>query len=61
MVGEYLRLAVPGAGHICLEWWCFEIQTLLAARLGTTVLAAHTIIFNSTAVFYMMSPPPPTP
>jgi len=53
-MSEYLHLAVPGAGQICLEWWCFEIQTLLSAQLGTTVLAAQTVMFNSTAIFYMM-------
>ena len=43
-VPAFLRLAVPGAGMICLEWWCFELMTLLSASLGTRVVAAQTVM-----------------
>jgi len=42
-VPAYLKLAVPGAGMICLEWWAFEIMTLVSTRLGTHVVAAQTV------------------
>ena len=42
-VPDYLKLAVPGAGMICLEWWAFEIMTLVSTRLGTHVVAAQTV------------------
>eukprot|EP00960_Hanusia_phi_P018445 543942-Hanusia_phi.AAC.1 len=55
------RLTLPAAGMICLEWWCFEIVTLLAAQLGTTVIAAQTIMFNTTALFFMVACPLASP
>lgn len=42
-VDDFLRIAVPSAGCICLEWWCFEI----------TVVAAQTIMFNTAACTYL--------
>ena len=44
----FLKLAVPGAGMICLEWWCFELMTLLSSSLGTHVVAAQTVMFSTT-------------
>ncbi|XP_004299024.1 PREDICTED: MATE efflux family protein 9-like [Fragaria vesca subsp. vesca] len=43
-IGEFLRFAIPSAIMICLEWWSFELLTLLAGflpnpRLETSVLS----------------------
>jgi len=53
-IPAFLKLAVPGAGMICLEWWCFEIMTLLSASLGTSIVAAQTVMFSTTAIFFMV-------
>ncbi|RDY01668.1 Protein DETOXIFICATION 12, partial [Mucuna pruriens] len=29
-IGEFFRFAIPSAGMICLEWWSFELLTLLS-------------------------------
>lgn len=52
-IPDYLRIALPSAGSICLEWWCFEIITLFSGSLGTSVIAAQTILFNTTACTYL--------
>jgi MATE family multidrug resistance protein len=51
---EYLRIALPSCGMICLEWWCFEIMTLASGRLGTAAVAAQSVMFNTNAVAYMI-------
>ncbi|KAK7343444.1 hypothetical protein VNO77_12194 [Canavalia gladiata] len=43
-IGEFLRLGIPSAGMICLEWWSFELLTLLSGllpnpQLETSVLS----------------------
>jgi Na+-driven multidrug efflux pump len=50
----YLRLALPGAAHICLEWWGFEVLMLLTGRLGATVSAAQTVVFNTISLLFMI-------
>lgn len=32
-MGEFFRYAIPSAGMICLEWWSFELLTLLSGLL----------------------------
>jgi len=49
---EYLRVALPSCGMMCLEWWCFEGVTLISGRLGTTVVAAQSVMFTTTAIVY---------
>ena len=31
--GAFMKLALPGMFMVCLEWWCFEIGTLLSGEL----------------------------
>ncbi|XP_050225624.1 protein DETOXIFICATION 14-like [Mercurialis annua] len=43
-IGEFVRLAIPSAVMICLEWWSFELLTMLSGllpnpRLETSVLS----------------------
>jgi MATE family multidrug resistance protein len=39
-----LNLAIPGVLMVEAEWLAFEVLTLLSARLGTTVMAAQSIL-----------------
>jgi MATE family multidrug resistance protein len=50
----YLKLALPGAAHICLEWWGFEVLMLLTGQLGATVSAAQTVVFNTISLLFMI-------
>src|SRR5690606_30409000 len=42
--GVFVRLAIPGMAMICIEWWSFEVSSLLSGLLGTAELAAQGII-----------------
>ncbi|XP_020593392.1 protein DETOXIFICATION 14-like [Phalaenopsis equestris] len=53
-INEFLRLAVPSAVMMCLEWWSFELLVLLSGllpnpRLETSVLS---ICLTSIVVLY---------
>ncbi|KAI1000560.1 putative transporter [Podosphaera aphanis] len=43
----FARLAVLGVVHVGTEWWAFEIVALVAGRLGTTPLAAQSVIMTT--------------
>eukprot|EP00698_Gefionella_okellyi_P023939 TRINITY_DN830_c0_g1_i1.p1 TRINITY_DN830_c0_g1~~TRINITY_DN830_c0_g1_i1.p1 ORF type:complete len:482 (+),score=95.33 TRINITY_DN830_c0_g1_i1:202-1647(+) len=51
---EFLRLGIPGALMICLEWWCFELSALLAGLISVTSLAAQTLLMNAFAFVFML-------
>jgi len=43
---EYLKLGIPGAFMVCLEWWNFEVTVLEAGYLGANSIDAHVIFLN---------------
>ena len=49
---EFMRVALPSCGMICLEWWCLEIVTLASAQLGTAAVAAQVVLFNTNCIAY---------
>jgi MATE family multidrug resistance protein len=53
-VGPLLKLAVPSCLGICLEWWWYEIVTLLAGYLPnpTLAVAATGILIQTTSMMY---------
>lgn len=51
---EILRLGVPVGVQVSLEAWAFSSAALLAGRLGSEALAAHTIVLNMAALSFMM-------
>ncbi|CAH1421815.1 unnamed protein product [Lactuca virosa] len=53
-VGPLLRLAVPSCMGICLEWWWYEIVTVLAGYLANPQLtvAATGILIQTTSLMY---------
>ncbi|XP_047976477.1 protein DETOXIFICATION 54-like [Salvia hispanica] len=53
-VGALLRLAVPSCIGICLEWWWYEIVTVLAGYLPNPRLtvAATGIMIQTTSLMY---------
>ena len=42
----FAKLAFLGIVHVGTEWWAFEIVALAASRLGTTPLAAQSVIMT---------------
>lgn len=43
----FARLAILGIVHVGTEWWAFEIVALAAGRIGTTPLAAQSVIMTA--------------
>ena len=50
--GETSRLGLYGAFLVCFEWWAFEASIFLAGILGTTELAAQSIVTNVDFLLY---------
>ena len=36
-LGQYLALGIPSAMMLCLEWWAYEIMTLMAGYISVEV------------------------
>lgn len=53
-IAEILRLGLPLALMLALEYWAFAISTLWAGRLGPIELAAHSIVLNLASISYMV-------
>ncbi|KAL7128435.1 hypothetical protein ABFS83_14G316800 [Erythranthe nasuta] len=53
-IGRLLRLAIPSCAGICLEWWWYEIVTVLAGYLPNPKLAvaATGILIQTTSLMY---------
>ncbi|XP_061163197.1 multidrug and toxin extrusion protein 1-like [Saccostrea echinata] len=52
--GTFMKLAIPGLFMMCLEFWSFEIITLMGGFLGKADLAANTIIYNVALLMYVI-------
>jgi MATE family multidrug resistance protein len=50
-----LSLGIPSAMMLCLEWWAFEVMTLLAGYIGVDEMAAQVIIMNVLALVFMIA------
>ncbi len=53
-LGRVLSMGFPIALQMSLEIWAFSAATLLAGRLGSAPLAAHTIVLNMAALAFMI-------
>jgi MATE family multidrug resistance protein len=53
-IAEILRLGLPLAAMLALEYWAFAISSLWAGNLGSTELAAHSIAINLASISYMV-------
>ncbi|CAI8593782.1 unnamed protein product [Vicia faba] len=53
-LGELMKLAVPSCLMICLEWWWYEIVTVMAGYLEnpTLAVAATGILIQTTSMMY---------
>jgi len=55
-VGLFLRLGVPGMLMMTMEWWAFELLTLMAGILPNAVVSvsAHAVLVNINNIIYMI-------
>lgn len=53
-LSELMKLAVPSCLMICLEWWWYEIVTVMAGYLEnpTLAVAATGILIQTTSMMY---------
>ncbi|KAK7315429.1 hypothetical protein VNO77_33976 [Canavalia gladiata] len=53
-LGQLMKLAVPSCFMICLEWWWYEIVTVMAGYLPspTLAVAATGILIQTTSMMY---------
>ena len=54
---KMIKLSVPGVLMVEAEWLAFEIITFQAAKFGTEVLAAQSIISTTCVIFYQIPLP----
>ncbi|XP_049633617.1 multidrug and toxin extrusion protein 2-like [Suncus etruscus] len=52
--GSFIQLAIPSMFMVCIEWWTFEIGTLLAGLINVTELGAQAIIYELASAAYMV-------
>ena len=52
-LGHILRLGLPIGLQMGLEVWAFQMATLMAGRLGSGPLGAHTIVLNLASMSFM--------
>jgi MATE family multidrug resistance protein len=50
----FLRLAIPSALMLCIEWWSFEIVTFVAGIVSEEDLAASIILFQVFIILIMV-------
>uniref|UniRef100_A0A6B2L184 Multidrug and toxin extrusion protein n=1 Tax=Arcella intermedia TaxID=1963864 RepID=A0A6B2L184_9EUKA len=52
---DYLKLGVPASLSLALEWGSWEVNALIVAWLpnSTPILAAHSVLCNTVALWYM--------
>ncbi|XP_027482239.1 multidrug and toxin extrusion protein 1-like isoform X3 [Zalophus californianus] len=51
---SFLSLAIPGMLMLCVEWWAYEIGSLLSGILGTVELGAQSVVYELTVILYMI-------
>jgi multidrug resistance protein, MATE family len=55
-VGLFMRLGLPGMLMLVMEWWAFEIMSLMAGLLPDPVVAmsAHSVVLNIVSLLYIV-------
>ncbi|KAJ1734814.1 ethionine resistance protein [Coemansia biformis] len=51
---QYFRLAIPSTIMVCAEWWILDLLVLAASYLGSTPLAAQSIVINTCSLAYQV-------
>lgn len=51
---EYIKVGLPSSGMHSVEWWSYEIQAILASRIGIVEGGAMIIMINVLTVLTMI-------
>ena len=54
-IRDFFMLGIPCAVMVCLEWWAYQIMTLLSGYLGVHEQAAQILITNVSGILFMIS------
>ena len=54
-LSQYMSLGIPSAMMLCLEWWAYEMMTLMAGYLGVNEQAAQIVMLNIIAFMFMFA------
>lgn len=53
-ISGYLKVGIPSATMLCLEWWSFEVLAFMAGYISVDATAAHVVILNTHVVIIMV-------
>ncbi|KAJ1676258.1 ethionine resistance protein, partial [Spiromyces aspiralis] len=53
-ISEFYKVALPSLAMVCCDWWAFEALTIGASYLGSTALAAQSIVVNTSSLIGQM-------
>ncbi|KAM4844365.1 multidrug and toxin extrusion protein 1-like [Thomomys bottae] len=51
---SFLHLAIPSMLMLCIEWWAYEIGSVLSGVLGMVELGAQSIVYELAVIMYMI-------
>ncbi|XP_039083275.1 multidrug and toxin extrusion protein 1-like isoform X2 [Hyaena hyaena] len=51
---SFFSLAIPSMLMLCIEWWAYEIGSLLSGILGMVELGAQSVVYELTIILYMI-------
>ena len=50
-----MSLGIPSAMMLCLEWWAYEVMTLMSGYIGVKEQAAQIVLMNMIAFMFMFA------
>lgn len=53
-LGEFLYMGIPSALMIGLEWWAFEVMTIMSGWIGVSEQAANIVLMNIAAFLFCL-------
>ena len=53
--GEFLKLGIPGAAMMCIEWLSLEIAALIIGSIDEVQLEINSVVISFLITFYMVS------
>ena len=52
---EYVKLGIPSALMICIEWWSYEFITIISGYISVEAQAAQVVMTNINALIWMIA------
>jgi len=54
-IADYLKLGIPAALLAILEWWAYELMTVISGYISVTAQASQVVIMNIIALLFMIA------